>query len=272
MRRGAVPRGFGPLSPASFADRGEGAPVSAQSSRTVTLSTGHEIRLPLRTEAAAAGAVFSADLAGVREALPSGLAPVRVAPDRAAVTLLSVDYRRIGDDAMAPYDEFGVLLPAVERSESPTEPTRSAPELRALSGAYGGYVWFLPVTTEPGRALGVEVWDYPKTVLDISIARRGDRTRTRVRGADGRLLTLDVADSPTVDFSTRSTSYTAGDRLRRQPLALRGAGGGWPLGGASLTLGDHPWADRLRSLDLGPRALFRFAFDGAFAIGAGEPA
>jgi hypothetical protein len=234
-----------------------------------TLSTGHEVAVPLDTEAEATAVAVTADAGAAAERLPEGLAPVRLSPGRTAVTFLSVDYRRIGDDAMAPYEEFGVVLAA-------TPAGGAVPEFGAVREGVGGYVAALPVTTEPARALGVEVWGYPKSVAEIRIGDRGGRRRTTVGDERGHLVTLEAPFRPRFDATVGATSYTDGSetggepggQLRRQPLALSGRFGGRPLAG-SYALGHHPLAERLRDLELG-RTLGALSFDGRFRIGAGR--
>lgn len=231
--------------------------------KTRTLSTGHEVTVPLETEAEATGITLTADADEADEWLPDPLAPVRIAPGRATVTLLSVDYRRIGDDAMEPYEEFGVVLAATPAADTPP------PGLTVLRNGLGGYVADLPVTTDPARALGREGWGYPKTVADIAITDRGDSTRTAVGDDRGHVATLETATRPRFTWTVETASYTDGRGLQRQPVRLSGEFGLRPFGG-SYSLGQHPLAERLRSLELG-RPLCAFAFDGRFVIGDGAP-
>lgn len=239
----------------------------ATDGESVTLSTGETVALPLSTEATMTGAAVGADRAGVGELLPAGLAPVPTAPGRAALVLLCVEYGRIGEGEVAPYNEFGVLVPAVERSESPV------PYGGAISGDLGAYVWTLPVTTESGCALGTEIWGYPKRVAEITHQDRGRRRRTRVRADGEHVVTVDVRRPPTVSTRVAGASYTVADgTLLREPLELDGEVGAWPYSGAvSVRLGEHPTARRLAALDPGQRALARFAADGEFTIHAGRP-
>ncbi|MEF8974418.1 MAG: acetoacetate decarboxylase family protein, partial [Haloarcula sp.] len=117
----------------------------------VRLSTGHEVTLPLVTEATVAGAVLPARYDVAASLLPDGLTPVRATARRAAVVLLCVEYHRIGDDAMAPYDEVAVMIAATPEGWQP-------PLVPLLTRTAGSYVWSLPVTSEPARALGDEIW------------------------------------------------------------------------------------------------------------------
>jgi hypothetical protein len=227
-----------------------------------TLSTGHRVELPLSTTARARGVVLSASRSAVRALLPGSLRPVRATPTRAAVTLLSVAYDRIGGCDIEPYDEFAVVLPAVPAGAS----------MRSTVEHVGGYVDFLPVTTEPARALGVEIWGYPKVVADITHRERGATRRTTVTVDGERFVELSVDRPPTVETRRSSASYTTMDgRLLRERLTVDGRVGAWPASGAfSVVPGDHPRADRLRRLDIGDRALLRVAADVEFTIHAGR--
>lgn len=231
----------------------------------IALSTGQTVTVPLSTDATVTGAVLSASRERVRELLPAGLDPVRVLPGRAAVAFLCVEYRRIGGGNVEPYDEFGVVVPAVRGSTGlPTVSFLREP---------GAYVRYLPVTTEAGRALGVEVWGYPKEVGEVAIEDEGACRRATVTVGGDHLATIAVDRPPAIERHQTAYSYTFDDgTLRRQPLELRGEIGVWPFGDrVSITLGDHPRAARLRDLELGNRALVRFSADAEFVIGRGEP-
>lgn len=243
-------------------------PSEPRTERTETLSTGHRVEVPLTTEATMTGAVLSADRRAVREYLPDGLRPVRLTATRAGVTLLCVEYHRIGrGTGITPYNEFGVLLPAVHGSREPL------PYVSILTRGVGGYVWYLPVTTEPARALGAEIWGYPKEVADITHEDDGSERRTVVDVDGQRFIEVAIDRPPTVRWRDSSSSYTVRDgQVLREELALDGEFGGWPYGGGvSYTLGDHPRAEMLRSLDIGDRPLLRFAAETEFVIGEGTP-
>ena len=251
--------------------------VFDQRAETHTLSTGHEVTVPFDAAAEATAVAVAADAGAVTEWLPEGLSPVRLSPGHTVVTLLSVDYRRIGDDAMTPYEEVGVLLPATPAAGAVPELGALGRELTGSTGALGGYVAALPVTTEPARALGVEIWGYPKSVAEIRITDRGDRRRTALGDDRGHALTVEAPWRPRIETTVATTSYTdgtgtegePGGRLRSQPLELSGRFGARPLAG-SYALGHHPLAERLRGLGLG-RALGALAFDGRLRIGGGRP-
>ncbi|MHC3379445.1 acetoacetate decarboxylase family protein [Haloarcula sp. H-GB5] len=232
----------------------------------VRLSTGHEVTLPLVTEATVAGAVLPARYGVAESLLPDGLTPVRATGQRAAVILLCVEYQRIGDDAMPPYDEFAVIVAATPDGQRP-------PLLPLLTRDIGGYIWSLPVTTEPARALGDEIWGYPKTVADIT--HRDDETRreTTVIENGDRVATVSIDWPRTWERREQIESYAVREgRLERTPVEFQGKLGAAPLSGrVDVDLGDHDRADTLRSLDLGSRSVLRFSMEGRITYGAGRP-
>lgn len=232
----------------------------------ITLSTGETVTLPLSTEATVYGGVFSAARTAVDARLPPGLKPVPVTPRRAAVAITAVEYHRIGDDVMEPYDEVGVAFPAVETSD------RAWPYASVRAHGVSGYVWYLPVTTESAKALGVDVWGYPKVVADISHEDGGASRRTTLSVDGDHVLTLSVEKPPTLDYAMTGSSYTQKEgELLREPLWIDGEIGGWPYSDrVSLVLGDHPKADALDALNPGSRALLRMYADGEFVIGPGQ--
>ncbi|GAA3869740.1 acetoacetate decarboxylase family protein [Haloarcula argentinensis] len=232
----------------------------------VRLSTGHEVTLPLVTEATAAGAVLPARYDGAASLLPDGLTPVRATARRAAVVVLCVEYHRIGDDAMTPYDEFAVIVAATPDGQRP-------PLLPLLTRNVGGYIWSLPVTTEPARALGDEIWGYPKTVADITHHDDETRHETTVVEDGDRVATVSIDWPRTWERREQIESYAVREgRLERTPVEFQGELGAAPLSGrVHVDLGNHERADTLRALDLGSRSVLRFSLEGQITYGAGRP-
>lgn len=231
------------------------------------LSTGHEVKLPLSTQAMMTGAVLSASPEAVRDLLPAGLDPIQATPNRAAVTFLCVDYDRIGDDSdIEPYNEFGVMIPAVH------DDSRTLPYVSIFTRGVTGYVWHLPVTTQPAKALGVDIWGYPKEVADITHDNDGSTRRTSVRIDGEDLIDITVDRPPMFSQSDTGVSYTTKDgAILREQTEFDGEMGLWPYSSKiSYTLGEHPRAQRLNELDLGDRALMRFAADTEFVIHEGD--
>ena len=233
------------------------------------LSTGETVGLPLHTNATITGVVFSVSLERVRDLLPSSLSPVRISPRTGTVLFLSTEYHSVDRGTFEPYNEFGVLIPATRASAT------TVPFLSRFPGGMGGYVWYLPVTTESSRALGDEIWGYPKVVGDIDITDLGSRRRITVAIDGERFITVEIERPPTVDLGLTipTESYTEQDgTVIREPLTFKGEMGLWPFSShASYSLGKHSRAEQLRQLDIGNRALVRCYGDGEFVIHPGEP-
>jgi hypothetical protein len=213
-----------------------------------TFADGRTVSLPLSCVADVAGLTAVADFDALAAATPGGLTPVRVGPGAALVTLGAVAYETVGD--LEPYDEFAVVVPVTQR---------------ALDGVplpenhFGGWVHWLPVTTDAGRRLGTDVWGYPKTLADVDITDDGGHRRCRVAVDGEHVLTLSVRRGFTLGTDVTASSYTELDGdLTRVPVGIRGQFGVRPLdGGVSVTLGSHERARELRDLGVGDRLLGR---------------
>lgn len=233
-----------------------------------TLSTGHTVELPLETEATVLGAVFSAPKKALAELLPDGLSPLRATTTgKGAITFLSVEYRRIDVEGMEPYNEFSVIIPATHMSSS------AIPYLSALIHGTDGYVWYLPVTTDPARALGVDIWGFPKVVADITHEDNGS-TRTTTVTEDGELfISFEIDRPPTIGTQGSGFTYTVSDgELLKVPNEVDAESGLWPLSRCvSVTFGDHPRTAPLQSLNLSKRALARVSIDGDVRFYPAEP-
>ncbi|RKD98348.1 acetoacetate decarboxylase family protein [Halopiger aswanensis] len=203
----------------------------------VRLSTGHTVSLPLELSFAMGGVVVPARRRRLEAALPSALEPLAIAPGIGCVALVGIRYRRVGrgDEAgdgagLEPYDEFAVIVPAVRGART------SVPLAQALDGELGGYVHWLPVTTDASVALGREIWGYPKervalTVADtprgmrIAVSRRDGSRGDDAGDGDDLAVRLEVL-RPLIggrrrDLTLRSYSITDG-ALHRAQARIRG--------------------------------------------------
>ncbi|WP_339102259.1 acetoacetate decarboxylase family protein [Haloterrigena salinisoli] len=141
---------------------------SSEERTRVTLSTGHEITLPLELEFAMGGVTVLARRDRLEALLPDALSALGVAPGIGCVTFVGVRYHRVGgergdDTALEPYDEFAVIVPAVREGRGDSSIGK------LVGGEIGGYVHWLPVTTDASVALGREIWGYPKERAGIGI-------------------------------------------------------------------------------------------------------
>lgn len=235
--------------------------------QTKTLSTGHTVELPVRTRATMLGATFIASKSDVTELLPSGLHPIRATvTGDAAVTLLSVEYHDVDIPEMDSYNEFAIIIPASHSSPS------IIPYVSAVTQATNGYVWYMPVTTEPAKAFGVDIWGFPKVVADITHDDNGSVRTTTVTVDGDHFITFEIDRPPSMDMTDGGFSYTNKDgQLLKVPSRIDADVGLWPFStNVSVSFGDHPKADPLQALNLGARTLARVSVDGDAYFYPGE--
>ncbi|BDG01227.1 acetoacetate decarboxylase family protein [Anaeromyxobacter oryzae] len=131
-------------------------------------------------------AAFTASTAKVAPLVPDpDLHPVELRPGRCLVNVAALEHRRTD---IGPYAEV-IVSAMVAFGRRPLPLLHAAGQL--LRHALHGYVLHLPVTTEPARAGGVEVYGYPKFIADVTFTRSQDRFTCSVSDAGRRILTLD---------------------------------------------------------------------------------
>jgi hypothetical protein len=194
--------------------------------------------------------VRHADAAAVLDG--TGLEPVRVRGDRAAVALAFYEYR---DTSVGVYNEVGTAVFAVRRGERARLGLADlvrAPARRTV----GMYVVDLPVTTAIANAAGRELWGYPKFVTDIPFRLDGRELRGAVLDPDGAGQICAIAGRlgrsvPVPPLSLMTYSRRDG-ALVRTHVDVRGVTRAHAPGTVALTVGAsaHPMARRLRALGL----------------------
>lgn len=224
------------------------------------LIAGQTVELPVRIRSARCFvAGFTADAGAVRDAIAERgdvrLEPLRIRAERAVCMLVFVEYL---DGDLGPYHEFGVCF----LLDDPAAPTSSrAAALRALArGDAHALIHELPVDGEFTLAAGRGIWGFPKIMAEFDVDH-DSATKHGAVSVGGRLI-ADLTVRPGIPMpSSASTavlqSYSQLDGItRRTPWRLESTSGTRTrLGGATLRLGTHPIADRLRALKLSRRAL-----------------
>lgn len=199
-------------------------------------------------------ALFTADTRQALNLLPDArMKPVEVMPGRCLFTVAALHYR---DSDLGVYQEIALALPISFGSH----PLPALDAVRhGLSRAVNAFIWQLPVTTETARDAGVQIAGFPKFVAELRFERDGSRQRCSWMSQGQTVLTLDG-----------DMSDDAGERrLKLRGYAMKD---GVPLvsnllvrqtryrdhlqrGAATLTLGEGPIADTLRSLHLSDRPI-----------------
>jgi len=221
----------------------------------VELSTGFRIGLPVRYyDWSTIMAHFPVPAAAVRRLLPTDrLKPAQLMPGTAILSMVAMEYRQIAD--VDPYNEFGIMVPVLY------EPTVNIPGLPLLFPhwfkRFGLYIHHLPVTTQAAYDFGVEIWGYPKIVVEIGFEDTGQVRRCRLRAEGKDIVALEVEKLATRARPMNFYSYTVkGGQLLRTLIQTQGQFGMARFrGGASYTLGDHPIAEELRALGMGKTAV-----------------
>jgi hypothetical protein len=215
--------------------------------RTVTMPV--EVR-----DASSAAATYLVDSAVARTMLPSpDLDVVELLPGRALFSIAAIDYR---DNDLGDYDEISLAFFVRERG-APRGLPYVGTLIDFLRGNVATYIWKLPVNQSFTRDAGAGIWGFPKTVEVIDFDDAGDRRRARLV-MDGRhVLTFSTLahGSRTIPDAPTTTYTMVGGRLHRTRFTMGSREVGFAVGGAELTLGDHPIAAELRRLGLPRRAL-----------------
>jgi hypothetical protein len=194
-------------------------------------------------------AMVSVDAAATRRLIaPTGLTPMTWRPGRTACALVFVDYV---DGDLGPYNEFGVCFLVNHH-----RPGAGATGMRAvLRGEVCAYIHRLPVDGEFTLAAGREIWGFPKTLADFDCRHRSVRPHGSVRSGGRDIVDLKLRRGLSVPDSSSSTTLTAysflDGSLRATPWTMRAESVRTRPGGARITLGEHEFADELRTLDIG---------------------
>jgi len=216
---------------------------------------GREVTMPVAVRRAASmAATYLVSAEAARRLLPGPeLDVVELLPGRALFSIACIDYI---DNDLGDYDEVSLAFFVRERRAASGLPYLGA-AADLLRNQLATWIWKLPVnqsfTCEAGRG----IWGFPKTVEEIEFSDSGGRRRCRL-AMDGReVLTFSAPLGGARALpEAEMTTYTYIDgELHRTTFASAANGVGIHLGGAELTLGDHPIAGELRALGLPKRAM-----------------
>lgn len=228
--------------------------AAATSGGSAFIIQGKSIAIPVEVrDAASITAMYLVPTPAVRRLIPHPeLHILELFPGRAVCVLAAIEYR---DNDLGRYNEFAVNFFVRHGGRRPTP-------LFGLLSAFrnqtvGAYVHWLPVTTSFSRDAGRDIWGFPKIVAEIVFQDEHGWRRCTVASGGALVLTFAVRRNGRRQLpDVRQDTFASRDgTLFRTPSAMSGTGVGIRLGGATLTLGDHPLAADLRGLGLPRRAL-----------------
>ena len=221
----------------------------------VYIIQGRQVPLPVVVRDASSGvATYVVPSAAVRQILPSGVFDVaEIWPGKTLFSLAAIEYR---DNDLGEYNEVSLTF-FVRPRDTPRGVPYAGTVADFFRGRLGTFIHWLPVngsfTCEAGRT----IWGFPKTMEDIVIQKDPARVVCTLTAGGRHVLTLTLPRGGTraIPEMPMTTYSLIGEDLHRTAFTQAGAGVGFHLGAAELTLGDHPAADGLRRLGLPKRAL-----------------
>lgn len=213
-------------------------------------------------------AIFLCDYQKACELMPHpNMKPVNMLGGRSLVAIASYVYRNVMN--VLPYNEIALTIPVM------VDPAVNVPVLPMLTSGFskfGYYVFSMPVTSKENQIRGRKMWGLPKVVHDIDITSANGLCETRATDEHGNdYLTVRVpTDGKPTDFDVSANLYSRlGNQLLQSPTHFKArfnlnknmglllssresnAAGKAP----AITLGQGPYADMLRELDLIPTPL-----------------
>ncbi|BCQ07111.1 hypothetical protein JMUB5695_00527 [Mycobacterium heckeshornense] len=212
---------------------------------------GTVLTMPVRIRKADVhAAMFSVDAAAAQKLIDySGLEVCQYRPGRAVVNLMLARYF---DGDLGQYHEFGTAVMV-------NPPGSRAHGWRAFKDA-AAFIHHLPVDQSFTLEAGRRIWGFPKIMADFTV-REGRRLGFDVSAEGLHIAGIDFGPGLPVPsmFTARPQvlkTYTHAEGSTREvPWEMKTAGVRGRIGGATLRLGAHPYAEELRSLGLPRRAL-----------------
>lgn len=211
------------------------------------------------------GGVFLADLTRVRAALPAGwYRPLRMPLGRALVAVHCMEYK---DSDIGPYNEISLSI-ALKRGWLPFVSLLQAARSQR-SRTYHAYIKALPVTTETALHGGLDFFNYPKYLADISFRETATHRVCTLRDKESRDVILEFEGRRLATWTcapkdeNRLTLYSYPEidgRPRRAKLLVnRLESATSTLRGAALRLSAHPRAAEFKNLGLGSVVEYLYA-------------
>lgn len=200
----------------------------------------------------------------------SGFITARIAPGRAALSLICVHYT---DTECGAYEEIAMAFFVTRhgRQKRPSVPYLST-WWDILRGNIASYTWCLPVSSTLSRDCGIFMWGFPKTLERIEYQREAGRAQSSWMIDDELVFRYSVPDSgnKTAKEISPPVYSVLDDRAHVSYLTQRYAQVGHHGRDGILELGKHPAADKLRSLGLPKKPLIA-AFNGHLEFEMSHP-
>jgi acetoacetate decarboxylase len=204
-------------------------------------------------------AMFSVDADAAQRMIDyTGMKVCRYRPNKAVVVLMLMHYV---DGDLGQYLEYGTNVMV-------NPPGSNAAGLKALQSA-GALIHHLPVDQSFTLEAGRSIWGYPKVMADFTVRGANDQAGARDRRGFGFDVNIDGQFAVGMDFRpglpvpsvfTGKTqvhpTFAHLDGVTRETAGeMRLSGVRYRPGGATVRLGEHPYARELASLGFPKRAM-----------------
>ena len=211
---------------------------------------GTELTLPVRVRKADVHtAMFSVAADAAQRLIDySGLQVCRFRPGRAVVTLMLARYI---DGDLGAYNEFGTCVMV-------NPPGSTATGLKALGDA-AAFIHHLPVDQSFTLEAGRTIWGFPKIMADFTVRDSGS-FGFEVSENGSLIAAMEFGRAIPIPSRAKKpqilTTYSCADGVTREiPWEMHNTGVRFRPGGATLRLGDHPYAKELATLGLPKRPM-----------------
>lgn len=198
--------------------------------------------------------IFSADVEAIRSLLPdSSMKPLRITKGRALAAIHCLEYEECD---IGPYNELSLSFPIqVGRRKLPS----FAEILRSiLLGKFHAYVQDLPVTTEVALYGGLDFFNFPKYLADLTFRETAMHRICTLRDLESHQLILEIDGRkiPTIHHGRRAelTTYPVKDgHTLRATVKMNWQRYGLSLlsSACSIRTGPDPRAELYQGLRLG---------------------
>ncbi len=203
-------------------------------------------------------AYFLVDIDLAQALLPVGL-EASPAPLLRKKAIASVVFFHYADSSVGPYNEMALAI--VCRPSNANHKKAASIGLKDLSNL-STYIVDLPVTTPLANAAGREIWGYPKIVVPIEFALRGEALLCAVKDSHGGLLCQLQGTFNVRNIAIKAPSIVTFSHLNQQLLQaeidFKGKLHNSRVGSVKLVCGDgkHHLVNHLRHLKLDGKAPF----------------
>jgi len=233
--------------------------LAARDTRYVFM--GREVVMPVVVrDASSIAATYLVSSAVARRLLPDDqLDVVELLPGRALFSLACIDYK---DNDLGDYNEVSLAFFVRER-RAPAGIPYLGTALNLFRNRIATYIYKLPVNQRFTMEAGCGIWGFPKSVEQIDFEDLSAHRSCRLVMDERLVLTFTAPRGGTRTLpDVPMTTYSYIDGVLHRTTFVSGASGvGIRMGGAELTLGDHPIAQDLRQLGLPKRPMLCVSMD-----------